>query len=136
MALLFAPKIGTIVTVDFDQGFRAPEMVKCRLAVVISPPIKEWGKLVTVIPLSTTAPLPAMPYHCQVDIPFRLPPYWGNRLRWAKGDMVNAVGFHRVDLLLLGKDVNGRRQYQMATLSDEMLRRLHSCVLHSLGLLP
>jgi uncharacterized protein YifN (PemK superfamily) len=58
LAIRFAPKPGTVVTVDFDQGFKVPEMVKRRLAVVISPVIKERGPLVTVVPLSTTAPDP------------------------------------------------------------------------------
>ncbi len=52
MALKFAPKMGTIILVNFDKGFVPPEMVKKRLAVVISPTIKERGKLVTVVPLT------------------------------------------------------------------------------------
>lgn len=81
MALQFAPKMGTMVLVDFDKGFMPPEMVKPRLAVVISPPIKARGKLLTVVPLSTTAPDKVMPYHCQIDISFELPPRWGNVAR-------------------------------------------------------
>jgi mRNA interferase MazF len=84
VAIQYAVKQGTIVTVDFDQGFQAPEMVKRRLAIVISPPIKQRGKLLTVVPLSTTAPEPIMPYHCQINVPFALPAFWGNRPRWVK----------------------------------------------------
>ncbi|MFM2389581.1 MAG: hypothetical protein RLZZ437_1136 [Pseudomonadota bacterium] len=136
MAIQFAPKMGTIVTVDFDQGFREPEMVKRRLAVVISPPISERGNLVTVVPLSTTDPKTIMPYHCKITIPFALPAYWTKKECWVKGDMVNAVGFHRVDLLCLGKGADGRRIYQKETLSLAMIAQIRACVLHSLGIKP
>jgi mRNA interferase MazF len=134
MALQFAPKLGTIVLVDFDKGFMPPEMVKPRLAVVVSPPIRARGKLLTVVPLSTTAPQVLMPYHCQVDIPFDLPARWGNMTRWAKGDMINAVSFARTSLLSLGKDISGQRVYQTAVLPPSQLSQIQHCVLAALGL--
>ena len=134
MALQFAPKMGTIVLVDFDKGFMPPEMVKPRLAVVISPPIKARGKLLTVVPLSTTAPDKIMPYHCQIDIPFELPPRWGNVARWVKGDMINSVSFARTSLLGLGKDAQGQRVYQTNPLQAEQLALIQRCVLAGLGL--
>lgn len=136
MALQFAPKMGTVVLVDFDQGFVPPEMIKPRLAVVMSPPIKARGKIVTVVPLSTTPPNLVMPYHCQVDIPFELPPRWGNASRWVKGDMINAVSFARVSLLTLGKDAKGKRIYQTQVLAPDQLRQIQRCVLAGLGLWP
>lgn len=136
MALKFAPKMGAIILVNLDKGFVPPKMVKKRLAVVISPAIKERGKRVTVVPLSTTAPAPVMPYHCRIRIPFALPHYWASQDRWVKGDMVNAVSFDRCDLLLLGKDGDGKRLYQTQTLSVELLRNIQSCVRHGLGLAP
>ncbi|MDZ7906583.1 MAG: type II toxin-antitoxin system PemK/MazF family toxin [Cypionkella sp.] len=105
MALQFAPKLGTVVLVNFDKGFMPPEMVKPRLAIVVSPPIKARGKLLTVVPLSTTAPTILMPYHCQIDIPFHLPAPWGNVPRWVKGDMINAVSFDQANLLSLEKTI-------------------------------
>ncbi len=75
-----------------------------------------------------------MPYHKEIDIPFEMPKEWGNATRWIKGDMVNAVGLHRVDFLRLGKDENGKRIYQMATLPDEIFRMVRACTLHGLGL--
>ncbi len=134
MALQFAPKMGTIVLVDFDQGFVPPEMVKPRLAVVISPPIKARGRLLTIVPLSMTAPTVVMPYHCQVDIPFDLPPRWGNVPRWVKGDMINAVSFARASLLALNKEANGKRIYQTQVLAPDQLRQIQRCVLAGLGL--
>jgi len=129
------PAQGNIVTVDYSAGgFVEPEMVKRRLAVVLSPKISSRPHLCTVVPLSMTAPDKVMPYHKEILIPFPMPKEWGNQKRWIKGDMVNAVGFHRVDLLRLGKDEKGRRIYQMQIVPDELFLVVRQCVLHGLGL--
>lgn len=109
-------------------------MVKPRLCVVISKPIQSRVGLCTVVPLSTTPPRRPMPYHCKIDIPFQLPDRWGQRTRWLKGDMIYAAGFHRMDLLVLGKDRNGKRVYQTQTLSTDDIIRVQRCVLHGLSL--
>lgn len=44
------------VTVDYRADFMEPEMTKRRIAVVISPNIKNRIKLATVVPLSLTPP--------------------------------------------------------------------------------
>ncbi|MEQ9487534.1 MAG: type II toxin-antitoxin system PemK/MazF family toxin [Alphaproteobacteria bacterium] len=134
MPIRFHPPRGSIVTVDYNNGFKNPEMDKIRLAVVLSPDIKARVKLVTVVPLSLTEPDNILPFHQQIDVPFALPEKWGNRPRWIKGDMVNAVGFHRVDLLRLGKDKNGDRIYQTSVLDDALFTVVKRCVLHGLGL--
>ena len=134
MAVSAHPPQGSIVTANFDSGFKKPEMVKLRLVVVLSPAIKSRYGLCTVVALSTTKPDPVMPYHKEIEIPFPLPPRWGNRPRWIKGDMVNAVGFHRLDLLRLGKDIKGKRIYQMEVLPTEQMALVRRCVLHGMGL--
>jgi len=48
--------------------------------------------------------------------------------------MVYAAGFHRMDLLLLGKDRNGKRIYQTETLAIADMTRIQACVLHGLSL--
>ncbi|WP_368407098.1 type II toxin-antitoxin system PemK/MazF family toxin [Asticcacaulis aquaticus] len=136
MALSYHPKRGTIVAVNFDKAFKEPEMVKPRLCVVISPPIAARVGLCTVVPLSTTVPNPPQAYHYQLDIPFQLPAAWGNIPRWVKGDMIYAVGLHRVDLLRLGKDANGKRIYQLSRLSDVHMKAISHCVLYGLGIPP
>lgn len=129
------PLQGSIVTVDYSKGgFVEPEMMKRRLAVVLTPKITSRPLLCTVVPLSLTEPDKVMPYHKQIDIPFEMPKEWGNQPRWIKGDMVNAVGFHRIDLLRLGKDNGGKRIYQMQSLPQAMLTVVRTCVLHGLGL--
>lgn len=134
MGITSHPPQGSVVTVSFDKGFKNPEMDKTRLAIVLSPNIRARVKLVTVVPLSLTAPENVLPFHKQIDVPFRIPPEWGRANRWIKGDMVNAVGFHRVNLLRLGKDRRGIRIYQFETLPEEMFRDVRRCVLHGLGL--
>ena len=128
------PLQGSIVTVDYTSGFKVPEMVKVRLAVVLSPKISARPKLCTIVPLSLTAPQSPMPYNKLISIPFRLPNSWGQHDRWIKGDMINAVAFHRVNLLRLGKDENGKRIYQYSRLPDVLLKEVRRCTLHGLGL--
>ena len=75
-----------------------------------------------------------MPFHCRIDIPFDLPERWERRGIWVKGDLVYAVGFHRVDLVRLGKDRTGKRQYQVQPLPPVTLREIQRAVLHGLSL--
>jgi uncharacterized protein YifN (PemK superfamily) len=84
--------------------------------------------------MSTTPPSRTMPYHCTLAVPFELPKAWGNIERWVKGDMVTTVRWHRIDLLMLGKDFTGKRIYQTQAIGDEDLVRIRRCVLHGLGM--
>ena len=111
MPISMAPKQGTLLTCDFDQGFRVPEMVKRRPVVVLAPAIAVRKGLATVVALSTTPPTPRMAYHCEITLPRPLPPPFDSPTMWVKGDMVVAVGFHRLDLVRIGKDKSGKRSY-------------------------
>jgi uncharacterized protein YifN (PemK superfamily) len=134
MGLQFHPKQGALVLVQFDRTFKEPEMVKPRPCVVISKHMKSRPNLLTVVPLSTTQPIPAMPWHCKLEIDVELPSPWSSKTCWVKGDMVYAIGFHRADLFRLGKDPSGRRIYQTTALSAEKLKYVQQCVLAGLGL--
>ena len=68
-----------------------------------------------------------------ISIPFALPETWGEKERWVKGDMVYSVGFHRVELLRLGKGIGGR-QYQTSVLPGDLILSIQKCVLHGLGM--
>ncbi len=119
--------------VDFNQGFKKPEMIKLRPAIVLSPKIRSRPQLCTIVALSTTSPNKIMPYHTLITVPFELP----QKLRpdmWVKGDMVNAVGFHRIDLLRLSKKRDGKREYQVTSLQEEQMQHVFRCVLHGMGL--
>ncbi len=134
MAISEHPPQGTIVTVDYSRGFKKPEMVKTRLAIVLSPKMKRRPHLCTIVPLSLTEPDPPMPFNKLIKIPFSLPPPWGDHERWIKGDMVNAVGFHRINLLKVGKDRAGERIYNMQTIPEDLLKVAQKCALHGMGL--
>jgi mRNA interferase MazF len=75
-----------------------------------------------------------MPYHCQIDLRPRLPEPFQSDGIWVKGDMINAVAFHRLDLVRLGRDGTGKRKYLLDPLSDDTLRRIRNCVLKAMGL--
>jgi mRNA interferase MazF len=128
------PKQGTILVCDFNGTFKAPEMVKPRCVIVLSPRIANRAKLCTVVCLSMTEPVPAMPFHCQLDIRPQLPAPWASDGVWVKGDMVYSVGFHRLNLVRLGKDKDGIRKYRFDTLSEEQLKAVRYCVLSGIGL--
>ena len=135
MAITKAPSLGTVLLCDFDQGFKEPEMVKRRPVVVVSPQIAWRPGLCTVVGLSTSAPEPARPYNCQVTVDPPLPHPWDSPVMWVKGDMIAAVGFHRLDLVRLGRDgPGGRRLYRTDTLTAEQMKAVRRCVLHGLGL--
>jgi len=134
MAIQEHPAPGTILLCNFEKGFREPEMVKRRPVVVLSPKIGARPKLCTVVALSLTAPKPVMPYHCELEIRPHLPAPWDAAACWVKGDMVNAVGFHRLDLVRLGKNRAGKRIYRFETLTPAQMRTVRVCVLNALGL--
>ncbi len=109
-------------------------MVKRRCVVVLSPKIAARPGLCTVVALSGTEPDPVLPYHCQIDIRPKLPTRWSSDGVWVKGDMINSVGFHRLDLIVTGKSNSGKRQYYYHVLSNEQIKEIRCCVLRGIGL--
>ena len=134
MAISEHPRFGAVLMCDFLSGFREPEMTKYRPVVVVSPRIEARPGLCTVVSLSTTAPDPVMPYHCQIDLRPRLPFPWESDGIWVKGDMVNAVGFHRLNLVRQGKARDGKRIYVYEPLPDATLKLIRQCILRAMGL--
>jgi len=126
--LTFHPGPGTIVICDFSAGFRPPEMVKVRPVVVISPRRRS-VQLVTVVPLSSVAPVPAEPWHYQLP-PGAYPPARG--AIWAKCDVVATVGLARLDRVKA--KIQGRRVYQTFQLGDVDLAAILAGVRAALGL--
>lgn len=134
MAIREHPPLGSLLMCDFNQGFRKPEMIKRRLVAVISPKIKDRPGLCTVVSLSLTPPDPALAFHCQIDIRPHLPPHLNSDGIWVKGDMVYAVGLHRLDFVRFDKNRDGTRNYYYHTLSTDNIRKIRHCLLHSIGL--
>lgn len=138
MAITFHPRTGQILLCDFSKGFKPPEMVKSsRPIVVLTPPVQGRADLVTVVALSTVTPNPVMPYHYL--LPKQSMPQLGRfqqKETWLKGDMIYTVGFHRLDLIRLGKTNpnNGKRLYFNQKLGREQMTEIYKCVLHGLNL--
>lgn len=133
MALNFHPLPGTIVICDFT-GLVPPEMIKRRPVVVLSPKFKGRGQLATIVPLSTTAPEPVAPYHCQLSLAPPLPAPYDKPRMWVKGDMVYTLSTARMTLPFLGKDDSGKRIYDQRQIDAADFARIRRCVLNGLGL--
>lgn len=108
-------------------------MVKKRPAIVISPRLRKRNDLCTVVPLSTTEPLPPLDHHCRLE-GLGLPPPYDAVAHWVKADMIATVGFHRLCLPFDGRHPSGKRKYVIRVLSPPDLARVRACVLHALGL--
>lgn len=134
MALHYHPEIGTIVICDFNSGFRPPEMVKRRPAIVMSPRLRARDRLCTIVPLSTTPPQRVMPYHYRLRLDEPLPRPYDNDTQWVKADMVVTVCFNRLFLPLIGTDETGRRNYDVRVVDDADIKKIRECMLHALGM--
>lgn len=125
--LQFQPKPGHILICHFGLGFRVPENVKTRPVLVISPHQKQWTKLCVVVPISSQIPNIVRPYHYK--LPKGTVPGKKYEESWIKGDMVVAVGAHRLDRIR-----TENRKYVSPLVSEEILREARRCVLHAGGM--
>jgi uncharacterized protein YifN (PemK superfamily) len=125
MAITFFPKAGYVLLCDF-YGYVAPEMVKRRPVVVISPNHLHRPGLVTVVPLSTTVPDPICDYHYEMKgnpVPGSSKPG-----TWAKCDMVAVVSVERLDRFKIE-----RGRFESGHVSMDQVRLIRRGVVLSLG---
>lgn len=133
MGLSFHPNPGTILVCNYETGFVAPEMIKTRLVVVVTPRLRRRDGLCTVVPLSMSPPEPIEQYHCQITLERPLPSPWFGVNRWAKCDMFATVSFSRLTPIGVGRDKTTRvRKYIYPELSENDLLTVRKCVLHAL----
>jgi uncharacterized protein YifN (PemK superfamily) len=123
----FQPKPGTILACHFGLGFEKPEMVKTRPVMVISGHQRVWTRVCVVVPISSKRPLEIRPHHYQ--LPRGLVPGDKYPEAWVKGDMVIAVGSHRLDRIK-----TRFRQYVAPVAPAEVLTEVRRCVLHASGM--
>ena len=130
MPITFHPKRGTVLICDFGTGFKAPEMVKKR-PVVVS---RKHRELVTVVPLSTTEPVPVEKCHHEL-LDASLPlPLRGKRM-WAKCDLVTTVGFWRLDRVRGPRHpTTGKRTHMAQPIRPEDLVAIQKAILFVMGL--
>jgi uncharacterized protein YifN (PemK superfamily) len=107
-----------------------------RPVIVLTGSIKGRANLVTIAPLSTVEPKPLQLYHYK--LPRQSMPMLGlfqNTDSWLKGDMIYTVGFHRLNLIQLGKKgPDGKRLYFTNQLGRDQMKQIYQCILHGLNL--
>lgn len=127
MPIAFAPSTGMVLICDFATGFQAPEMVKVRPVVIVSPR-RRMGGVCTVVPLSSNAPDIVMPWHHQLSAG-AYPPARGPM--WAKCDMIATVACHRLDRVKV--KTAGKRTYHTFQLPEADMAAICKAVLAGLG---
>lgn len=126
MGISYYPRIGDIFMCDLTD-FGPPEMDKVRPAIVVSPRLPNRGEVVTIVPLSTTAPHTVYPYTVLLSKNYH-PEEPDEPGVWAKCDMVLNVGRWRLDGFKVG-----RRKWAYPKASAEDLDLVRKGVLHGLG---
>jgi uncharacterized protein YifN (PemK superfamily) len=110
---------------DFS-GFRAPEMIKTRPIVIVSPNHLRRAGLYTVVPLSCSAPDPIEAYHYKLK---KDPLPYSNAESWAKCDMVATVCVDRLERIKVG-----RGHFKTSAISSEELEAIRNCLKYVLGI--
>ena len=135
MAIQYALPVGTIVLCDYSMGgFRAPEMVKRRPAIILSPRLPHRDGLCTVVPVSGSAETRELPYIVRLDFDHELPSPFPFKVFWAKCDMLATVAFGRLDMFRTDRDQTGRRKYLRPMLMPPQIDSVKQGVLFALGL--
>ena len=124
----------TIVICDFDMGgFKPPEMVKRRPAVILVGRLPSRSGLVTVVPLSGTPAPVGCDYQCEITLGQRLPAPFDSQLEWwVKADMVATVSYARLDLLRTNRGPDGRRVYLKPKVTEEQFDQIRAAILRAL----
>jgi mRNA interferase MazF len=135
MAIKFPIGVGTVLVCDYDRGgFRPPEMVKRRPAIVVSPRLPRRDGLCTVVPISGEPNEHAANYVVRLEFKPPLPYPFLYEVAWAKRDMLVTVGFERLDLFHTERDQYGRRKYLHPKLSVSDMERVKRGILYALGM--
>jgi len=138
LALKYPPRLGDILMCEFPACFAPPEMVKLRPVIVISRNAQNNLGLATVVPLSTTAPVPPQDHHCEIEARY-LPPSLGAQVQsaWVKADMVYTLSVNRLSLVQGPRNrQTGKRQYEQVRLDLTRLTLVKRCVANALVITP
>lgn len=132
MSLKYQPKIKSMLMCTFNDGkcHVSPEMNKTRPVVVVAINPDNY-KLVTVVPLSTTEPVPVQAYHCQVTNPVEVQPK--EKMSWAKCDTLTTVSIDRLSAYKC-RDSKGRTQRKIFRVEDEEFLAIKKCIANILNI--
>ena len=130
MAIKLHPDQGEILICDFS-GTVPPEICKRRPVVVLTPRLRRVNRLLTVVPLSTTAPAPVQLWHTKLTV--NLPKPYDSPVVWLKGDNLMTVSYDRLFPLKAGKDQYGKRIYPRFVLDKGSMDKVWDCIFYGLG---
>lgn len=128
MGMKYQPPVKSVLMCNF-RNMVAPEMVKIRPVVVIARN-RHNSKLVTIVPISSTEPVPFR--NCHYEIPVNPIPDNAHIRSWAKCDMVTTVSTERLDRIKT-RTAQGRR-YIVQLLNNEDFDAIKKAVLHGIGM--
>ena len=129
MGLNSAPVPGSIVVCIYND-FREPEMVKARPVIIVSPRINSRPNLLTVVPISTTAPKTPKAFNVLIDLGEPLP-RWGPATKvWVKCDMIATLALRRFHLL---QEEDTDKRIRRAV-TDQQLTEIRHGIIHSIGM--
>lgn len=136
MPLKYPVKSRTILLCDYSLGgFREPEMVKRRPAVVLVGELPRRKNLHTVVPLSGTPSDERDAYCCRLELLEPLPAPFDETIWWVKADMVATVALDRLELFRTPRDQYGKRKYlNQLKISNEQFDAVKAAVRIALGL--
>lgn len=134
MPLNYYPSQGEVVWCNYASGFVAPEMIKPRPVVIISPRLRRRSDLATVVPLSTTEPEPIEDHHYCLALVTSLPAPFDSPTMWVKGDMVATVSLSRLDRFRDGRITgSGARKYRTGNVTAAQFVEIRKAVLFGIG---
>lgn len=135
MPLSYHPVAGEILICHFGDNVLLPEMRKSRPVIVVSPRLRNRGRLATVVPLSTTAPKSVECYHCIIELEKPLPAPFDATSMWAKCDMAAAVSLDRLDRFKEPRSrYGGPRSWRTGQVDEEQLAEIRSAIAAGLGI--
>jgi uncharacterized protein YifN (PemK superfamily) len=132
------PYPGQFLFCDY-RGFVAPEMIKMRPAIAISPRDRAGYNLVHVVPLSTTKPDFIRSHHILITMPRELVGITAHGITiaeecWIKCDLVNTVSFQRLEAIPIGKTPAGKRIYSNQKVKPDILVKIRQEVARKMGI--
>ena len=134
MALTYHPQPGEILLCNYSTGFVPPEMTKLRPVVIVSPRLRRRNDLVSVVPLSTTEPVPVELHQCAIVLLTALPAPYNSTKMWAKCDMIATVALSRLDRFRAArKSGSSGRHYVSGQLDPSQMLLIRRAILYSLG---
>lgn len=127
MPISFFPRAGQILVCNYSD-FKKPEINKIRPVIVVSPRLPHRSQIVTVVPISTTAPEHDLPFVVRLSKNYH--PQEKDELPcWAKCDMIMNIARDRLDGFKIG-----RRKWETPEASAEDLTAVQHGMIHGLGM--